>query len=121
MTSPGETGRRPECTDEQGGVVTDEGFSETRRSMERAIRRLNALEYGFLIAAALLALLGGAVVARLLIPDTVPFWLSWTAISLLLFVIPAVGVSRQEAGRERQDRERDEVDDERKRGEADGG
>ncbi len=78
--------------------MTEDGFEETRATMERAIRRLNALEYAMLAVAMIFALAGGAVVAFLFVPPQVPFWLSWSVLSLLLFLIPAVGVARKESG-----------------------
>ncbi len=60
-----------------------------REVMERAIRRLNILEYVILGAAAVLALVGGAVAAWLLNATLeLPFRLSWAVVSLLLFVVP---------------------------------
>lgn len=60
-----------------------------REVMERAIRRLNILEYLILGAAALLALVGGALVGWLLsLVAEVPFRLAWLVASLLLFVVP---------------------------------
>lgn len=76
-----------------------------REVMERAIRRLNILEYVILGAAALLALVGGALVAWLLGEVAeVPFRISWLVASLLLFVVPGGIVYARErlstAGRE---------------------
>lgn len=60
-----------------------------REVMDRAIRRLNILEYVILGAAALLALLGGALVAWLAsISLEVSFRISWVVASLLLFAVP---------------------------------
>lgn len=61
----------------------------TRDVMARAIRRLNILEYVILGLAALLALLGGALVSWLLSETLdIPFRLGWAISSLLLFVVP---------------------------------
>ncbi|MFW5905174.1 MAG: hypothetical protein ACOC8K_04365 [Gemmatimonadota bacterium] len=61
----------------------------THDIMERAIRRLNVLEYVILGLAALLALLGGALVAWLLGETLdVPFRWGWALASVLLFVVP---------------------------------
>lgn len=71
---------------------------ETRRAMERAIRRLNVVEYVLLGGAALMALLGGAAVAWILgMAAGAPFHVSWLVASLLLFVIPGVIVLGREA------------------------
>ncbi len=98
--------------------MTNDGFKETRRTMERAIRRLNALEYAMLLAAAFFALAGGAVVAFLLAPAGISFRVSWAVASLLLFLIPAAGVARREAGKERR---AGDIDKERRNDEANGG
>lgn len=69
----------------------------TRDVMERAIRRLNILEYVILGLAALLALLGGALVAWLLRETAdFPFRLGWALASLLLFVVPGAIVYARE-------------------------
>ena len=68
-----------------------------REVMDRAIRRLNVLEYVILGAAALLALLGGAVVAWILSSELeVSFRLAWVVSSLLLFVVPGALVYARE-------------------------
>ena len=57
--------------------------------MERAIRRLNALEYLILASAFFLALAGGGVAAYILSAGTqIPFRLMWAVISLSLLIIP---------------------------------
>ena len=69
----------------------------TRDVMERAIRRLNILEYVILGLAALLALLGGALVAWLLSETVeIPFRLGWALASLLLFLVPGAIVYARE-------------------------
>lgn len=69
----------------------------TRDVMERAIRRLNILEYVILGLAALLALLGGALVAWLLGEMVeIPFRLGWALASLFLFLVPGAIVYARE-------------------------
>ena len=80
---------------------------EQRRAREvagRAIRRLNILEWVVVLLAAVLALAAGAVAAFLLADAAgLPFRPTWAVASVLLFVIPAVGVwlrDRRESRRE---------------------
>ncbi len=81
--------------------MSDSG-DPTREAMERAIRRLNVLEYVILGFTALLAILGGALVAWLLSSTLeVPFRLSWFVASLLLFVVPGAVVYGRERRAER--------------------
>ncbi|MDX1566381.1 MAG: hypothetical protein R3223_01190 [Longimicrobiales bacterium] len=69
----------------------------TRDVMERAIRRLNVLEYVILGFAAALALLGGALVAWLLGETLdIPFRWGWALASLLLFLVPGAIVYARE-------------------------
>lgn len=69
----------------------------TRDVMERAIRRLNVLEYVILGLAALLALIGGALVGWLLNETLdIPFRLGWALAALLLFVVPGAIVYARE-------------------------
>ena len=76
---------------------TENGFEGTREEMERAIRRLNVLEYVILAAAFLLALAGGGVAAYILSAGTVlPFRLTWALISLILLIIPGFLVFRRD-------------------------
>ena len=73
-----------------------------RRPMERAIRRLNALEYFILAGAMALALVAGALAAWLL--ETLigaPFRASWVVSSLLFFVVPGAITLRRERQAER--------------------
>lgn len=66
-----------------------DGYRGTREEMERAIRRLNVLEYLILGFTVLVALGGGAAVAFLLSAGTeLPFRATWAALSLLLLIIP---------------------------------
>lgn len=70
---------------------TAEESAEIRRVAERAIRRLDMLEYVLLAATALLSLLGGALAAFLLGGLAgLPFRSTWAVASVLLFVVPAV-------------------------------
>ncbi len=84
-------------------MAEGEGFKETREEMERAIRRLNALEYVILVAAVLVALAGGGIVAFLLSAGTdLPLRPTWAILSLLLIIVPAAvvfGRERARAGR----------------------
>jgi len=60
-----------------------------REVMNRAIRRLDVLEYLVLVAAFLLALLGGALVAWMLNASAgFSFRWSWGLASILLFILP---------------------------------
>jgi hypothetical protein len=86
--------------------VSDQGgYEETRRDMERVIRRLNALEYLILLGAAGLALGGGALVAFLLTAgNDWSFRLVWGAAALLLFVLPgALVLGRERISQARRD------------------
>lgn len=87
-----------------------DGFRETRREMDRAIRRLNALEFVILAGAVVVALGGGALVAFLVSAGTeLPFRLLWAVISVLLLVVPGLMVfgreRRKETGNKRSSRE----------------
>jgi len=83
-------------------VTEGEGFREVRKDMERAIRRLNVLEYLIMVAAVLLALVGGGFVAFLLSAGTdLPLRPTWAVLSLLLIVIPAAVVFGRNRGRSR--------------------
>lgn len=75
-----------------------DGMKETRKAMERAIRRLNALEYVILAVALLLAMGGGALVALLLVASfELRFRPVWLVASVLLFVVPGLIALRREA------------------------
>lgn len=75
-----------------------DGFQETREAMERAIRRLNVLEYLIMGGALLLAMGGGALVALLLEAALeLPFRFTWLVASVLLFLVPALVVYKREA------------------------
>ena len=81
-------------------------LNEVRITQEvtgRAIRRLDVLEYFILLAAVILALLGGALVAWILgAAAGFPFRISWAAASLLLFIVPGGIVYLRELRRERE-------------------
>jgi hypothetical protein len=78
--------------------MTMDGMQETRRAMERAIRRLNALEYVILAVALVLAMAGGALVALLLSASLeLAFRPVWLVSSLLLFLVPGFIALRREA------------------------
>lgn len=69
----------------------------TRRFMQRAIRRLNALEYALLAGAALLALAGGFLAALFLREELgFPLRLTWAVCTVLLFVLPGAAVLGRE-------------------------
>ena len=78
-------------------MTTGETHPETRRMMEIAIRRLNALEYVILGVAMVLALLAGALAAWLVENlFGAPFRPTWAVSSLLFFVVPGWIVLRRE-------------------------
>jgi len=75
----------------------------TREVAGRAVRRLDVLEYFILLAAVILALLGGALVAWILGTEVgFPFRISWAVASLLLFIVPGGIVYLRELRRERE-------------------
>jgi predicted lysophospholipase L1 biosynthesis ABC-type transport system permease subunit len=85
-------------------VPEETGFEGTREEMDRAIRRLNVLEYLILAAAVVVALLGGAFVAFVLSTGTeLPFRLTWGVASVFLLVVPGLAVLMRER---REDRRR---------------
>lgn len=95
-------------------MTAGDGFRGTREEMERAIRRLHALEYVILGFVALVALGGGALVAYILSSGTdLPFRATWIVLSLLLFIVPGMVVlardrwKRRKAGRADDDMERE--------------
>jgi len=74
-----------------------EESDHAREVMDRAIRRLNILEYVILGLTALLAVLGGALVAWLVSSTVeVSFRVSWVVASLLLFLVPGALVYSRE-------------------------
>jgi uncharacterized membrane protein len=73
-----------------------------RKVMDRAVRRLDILEYLILLLALILALVGGALVAWILgTTFGTPFRLSWAVASLLLFVVPGGAVYLRERAHRR--------------------
>ena len=93
---------------------------EVRKVAERAIRRLNVIEYVILGAAAVLALLAGALAALLLQPMGLPFRPTWAVASVAIFVVPAAVAYLRERKLERQKggRPRADADPEPERGKA---
>jgi hypothetical protein len=81
----------------------DDQAEAAREIMDRAIGRLNVLEYLILLLALALALLGGALVAWILqTAFGISFRLGWAGASLLLFLIPGISVyvrERRRSGR----------------------
>jgi hypothetical protein len=76
----------PEEREAGGGA---DPYAGTREEMERAIRRLDALEWVILLAAVGFALGGGALVAWLLSAGSrLPFRGTWIVLSILLLVVP---------------------------------
>ena len=84
--------------DERGEALAKQTEAEAARTAtRRALWRLDMLEYGLLAFALLLALLGGALVAWVLqTVVSLPFRLTWAAVSLLLFIVPGLGVYLRE-------------------------
>lgn len=72
--------------------MSTDSFEGTRKELNRAIWRLGVLEWVILIAAALFALAGGWLTALLLEGWGLPFRLTWTIASVLLFGAPGVKV-----------------------------
>jgi uncharacterized membrane protein len=78
-------------------MTTGEAHPETRRMMETAIRRLNALEYVILGVAMALALVAGALAAWMFENlFGVPFRPTWAVSSILFFIVPGWIVLRRE-------------------------
>ena len=78
-------------------MTNGDAHPETRRMMETAIRRLNALEYVILGFAMVLALVAGALAAWMVENLTgTSFRLAWALSSLLFFVVPGWVVLRRE-------------------------
>jgi predicted lysophospholipase L1 biosynthesis ABC-type transport system permease subunit len=81
-------------------------FEGARQEMERAIRRLGALEWVILACAVALALAGGAMAAFLLTTgSSLPFRPTWAVLSLLLLGVPGLIVFGREARKRRRERE----------------
>jgi hypothetical protein len=71
--------------------VDPEAFPGTRADMHRAIRRLNALEWILLLAAVVMALGGGALVAWILSTGSdLSFRATWAVLSVILLVAPGI-------------------------------
>jgi uncharacterized membrane protein len=78
----------------------DQAFDGTREEIERAIRRLDALEWVILGAALAFALGGGALVAAMLSAGTgLAFRPTWIVLSLALLVVPGGIVLIRERGK----------------------
>ena len=74
-----------------------EEYGGTRQEMDRAMRRLDVLEWLILAFAVGVALAGGAVVAFLLSVGTeLPFRLTWAILSVLLLAVPGLFVFGKE-------------------------
>jgi hypothetical protein len=72
-------------------------YAGTREEMDRAIRRLDALEWVILLAAVGFALGGGALVAWILSAGTdISFRVLWFGLSILLLVVPGAFVFLRE-------------------------
>lgn len=84
---------------DSGGPPEDDPYAGTREEMNRAIRRLDALEWVILLAAVGFALGGGALVAWILSSGTsLGFRSTWVVLSLVLLVVPALVVFVRERG-----------------------
>ena len=74
-------------------------YEEVHETVERAIRRIGILEWVLLAVIVVLSLLGGAVIALLIVSLVeVPFRITWAVASVLIFVVPAATVWRREMG-----------------------
>jgi len=86
----------------EGREGEGKGAEEARIVAERALRRLSLLEYLILLAAVVLALLGGALVGWILKTALgSPFRIGWSVSSLLLFTLPGGTVYLRELRRDR--------------------
>jgi hypothetical protein len=95
--APGRDPDRPGNGPDSG---PDDPYAGTREEMQRAIRRLDALEWVILFAAVGFALGGGALVAWILSTGTgLGFRSTWIILSVLLLVIPGAFVFLKERGR----------------------
>ncbi|GMV06681.1 MAG: hypothetical protein AMXMBFR53_29560 [Gemmatimonadota bacterium] len=78
-----------------------------RRVASRAARRLDVAEWVLLLAAALFAVVGGALVAGLLSgPLGVPFRLAWLVAAAVMFGVPGLLALRKMRREDREWRER---------------
>ncbi len=81
--------RRREAGDRPGSIDPDHPYAGTQEEMQRAIRRLDALEWVILFAAVGFALGGGALVAWIVSAGTgLAFRPTWIVLSILLLVVP---------------------------------
>lgn len=81
--------KRSKAEGPEQDLLGEEEAEIAREVMDRAIRRLDLLEYFILLFALLLALLGGALVAWVLGRSLgLPFRWTWAGASLLLFIVP---------------------------------
>lgn len=93
-------GRKGRIPEKEPSTQAREQAEEARKVASRAIWRLNILEYVILLATVLLSLLGGALVAWVLMTAaSLPFRLTWAISSLLLFIIPGGSVYLRELRR----------------------
>jgi len=75
----------------------DDREEAVRKELARAIRRLNILEALILGAAALVAILGGGLLAWFLSATVeAPFRISWLVFSVLFFAVPGLVVLGRE-------------------------
>lgn len=99
----GREGARNGAGDEAQDEVQDEAhddFQGTREEMERAIRRLDRLEWVILAFAVGVALLGGGAVAWVVSAGTeLPFRATWAVLSVLLLAVPGILVFARERRR----------------------
>lgn len=85
------------------GGTDEEAARITREITERAIRRLDVLEWVILAGAVVFAVIGGWVVAVLLgTAAGLPFTPVWIGASLLLFGVPGALALRQTRREERE-------------------
>jgi hypothetical protein len=92
--------RREEVGDGPAKLDPNDPYAGTREEMERAIRRLDALEWVILLAAVACAVGGGALVAWMLNAGTgLAFRPTWIVLSILLLVVPGGIVMLRERGK----------------------
>lgn len=78
----------------------DEDFQGTREELDRAVSRLDLLEWMILGFAVLVALVGGAFIAFLLSSGTgLSFGSTWVVVSILLLAVPGAIVFARERRR----------------------
>jgi len=81
----------------EGDLPEDGVPEEVRETVVRAIRRIAVLEWVLLGVIVVLSLLGGAVIALLVVSLVeLPYRLTWAVASIAIFVVPAVTVWRKE-------------------------